>query len=259
MLRSLQSVEGLPVHATDGDIGKVHDFFFHDDTWLIRYLVVSTGHWLSGRKVLVSPQVVGAPSWEAHQVPVRLTREQVRASPDIDADKPVSRQQEVDLYQHYGWPAYWVDPGFGPWPSIMPVTQIPSPAPPEPERAKPRDRHLRSARRVRGYHLNARDGEIGHLEDFLVEVGLWVLRYLVVDTRNWWPGKQVLVSPQWLWDISEWERGVHVDLTRETIRSGPEFDRSVPVSREYEEQLYRYYGRSGYWNRDERGGRAEAA
>ena len=77
MLRSLKILLGETVVATDADIGKVHDFYFHDDTWIVRYLVVDTGHWLPGRKVLITPSALGKPDCDALTLPVALTRGQV--------------------------------------------------------------------------------------------------------------------------------------------------------------------------------------
>ncbi len=257
MLRSLKAVQGYKVLATDGDIGQVHDFYFHDDTWIIRYLIVDTGHWLPGRKVLVPPGVLGKPNWAGLSFPVNLTREQVQKSPDIDTAKPVSRQQEVDLHDHYDWPAYWIDPGIGPWPAVTPMIPIPEPASPSDTGATQKGNpHLRSVRELRGYHIHASDGEMGHVEDFIADDASWVIRYLAVDIRNWLPGKQVLISPQWPADIDHWQRRVHVSLTRESIRNCPEFHPAAPVNREYEERLYDYYGRPGYWEETDPAGKA---
>jgi hypothetical protein len=109
------------------------------------------------------------------------------------------------------------------------------------------DSHLRSTDEVTGYHIEASDGEIGHVADFLVDDETWAIRYLEVDTRNWWPGKKVLVSPHWLDNVSWPDSKVYVDLTRETIRNGPEWSDSMTVTREYENRLYDYYDRSPYW------------
>jgi PRC-barrel domain len=249
MLRSLKAVQGYKVVATDGEIGKVHDFHFHDDTWIIRYLVVDTGHWLPGRKVLVPPRALCQPNWAGLKFPVALTREQVEKSPDIDTERPVSRQQEADLHSHFGWPAYWMDPGIGPWPAVRPMVPIPAPAEPSDATTEAKaDPHLRSVRAVRGYPIHASDGEMGRVEDFIAEDTLWVIRYLVVDTHHWLPGgKQVLISPQWLREISHGQRNVQVSLTQEEIRNCPEFHPGALVNRQYEERLYDYYGRPGYW------------
>ena len=245
MLRGLKPLHESTVVATDGDIGKVHDVYFHDDTWIIRYLVVDTGHWLPDRKVLVPPSVLGQPNWSALTFPVALTRAQVQESPDIDTDKPVSRQQELDLHSHFGWPAYWIDPGFGPWPTMVPIAPIPNPVQPSETATEAKgDPHLRSVREVRGYHIHARDGELGHVEDFIADDEFWVLRYLLAATRNWLPGEQVVIAPQWLREIRYWERRVELNLTREEIRDCPAFDPAAPADHTYEARLYDYSVRS---------------
>lgn len=252
MLRSLNALKGYHIAATDGEVGKVHDFFFDDEFWIVRYLVVDTGHWLPGRKVLLTPGVLHRPEWRGLVVRVNLTREQVQDSPDIDTDKPVSRQQELELHRHYGWPYYW------PYPGIMPGFVAPVP-PPDAEEGRgsaegkdKRDPHLRSVREVTGYHVQASDGEIGHVEDFIADDESWTVRYLVVATRNWLPGRSVLVSPYWVASAISWaERKVNIIMTRENIRNSPLFDPAGLVNREYETRLYDYYGRPGYWVKPE--------
>lgn len=248
MLRSLKSLKSFRIAARDGEIGSVHDFFFDNLLWIVRYLVVDTGHWLPGRKVLLSPQVLGQPDWGETCVPVELTREQVKSSPEIDTDKPVSRQRESELHQHYGWSFYWT--GGGVWPN--PVVPLPAAVEVEPSRRteaiEQGDPHLRSMWEVLGYHIQASDGSIGHADDLIVEDATWVIRYLVVELRNWLPGRKVLIAPQWFVGPIKWaERKVHVFMTRESIRNSPLFDPQVPVNRGYEIQLYDYYGRPGYW------------
>ncbi len=255
MLRSIKELQGYTLHAVDGDIGTVHEFYFDDARWVIRYLVVDTGGWLSGRRVLISPIAIGEADWQARSLSVTLSREQVEHSPDIDADKPISRQREVEYYQYYGWPYYWAGPGLwgaGMYPYVLAVPPV-TPATAaqgeqeQPEQQEQGDPHLRSTKEVLGYRIAARDGEIGHVEDFVVDDEAWVIRWMVVDTGNWLPGRKVLVSSQWITEV-RWETTrVHVDLARETIERSPEFDPSTPVNREYEARLYDYYGRPVYW------------
>ena len=244
MLRTLKELEGYTIHATDGEIGKVHEFLFDDEQWTIRYLVVNTGNWLAERLVLITPKALGEPDWGSQSFPVSLTREQIKNSPDINANQPVSHQRELELHHYYGWPLYWA-PGVGMAPVGIPTAA--SVVEKEEASEKPGDPHLRSSRQVMKYHVHARDGEIGHVEDFIVEDGNWIIRYMVVDTRNWWPGKKVLVAPGWVDRISWVEAMVYVDLMRQRIEEGPEFDPSVPVNWQYEEKLYDYYGRPKYW------------
>jgi len=248
MLRDINGLKGCTIHATDGELGEVDDFCFDDQTWNIRYLVVRTGGWLSSRKVLISTSVLKRePDWRARALPVLLTREQVRNSPDIDTDKTVTRLHELELHKHYAWPLYWGE-GFYAG-SMSGGTLFPTSAGEEEragttqDREPPPEPHLQSTRAVTGYRLHAADGTIGHVENFILDDAKWALRYLVADTGNWLPGRKVLVSPHWIesvdWDTSE----VYVDLTRLAIEASPEYDPSQPVSEDYESALYDHYGR----------------
>ncbi len=239
MLRSVNEQLGYDLLATDGEMGKVNDILFDDETWEVRYMVVETGSWLSRRKVLIAPDALGQPQWEPKRIPVFLTMEQIEKSPDIDLDKPVSLQHQVKLHEYYSWPAYWM-----PEPShIMAPPQVPL-AEAVPEEV---DSHLRSCNEVTGYHIHALDGEIGHVEDFILDDEVWSIRYMIVDTRNWLPGRKVLISPTWIDNVSWSNRMVYVDLLSEVIENAPQYDPAVPVNREYEIRLYDYYGRPRYW------------
>jgi hypothetical protein len=246
MLLSTKRMLGFRVNAADGASGTVQDFYFDDGHWTIRYLVVSTGSWLSGRSVLISPAALGTPDGQAQVIPVTLSAEQVCSSPDIGAHPPVSRQQEQQLGLHYGWPPYWDS-------SISPLAMATLLMPPE--SANPTetagqnrgDPHLRSVAEVGKYRIFAKDGPIGHVVDFLTETDDWVIRYVVVDTRNWLPGRKVLISPAWVRRVDWSEALVHIDLDRKQIEASPEFDPTALVNREYETRLYDYYGRPAYW------------
>jgi hypothetical protein len=249
MLRSVNDLKGLNLRATDGEIGSVDQFYFDDETWTIRYLVVNAGNWLVGRMVLISPISLGTVDWAAKQLEVTLTRKQIENSPNIDTHKPVSRQHEAEFLGYYGYPFYWS--GAHLWEPVLHPADLSERTTTVEARSKPKqesiDRHLRSTNEVSGYYIQAVDGEIGHVEDFLVDEETWSIRYMVVDTRNWWAGKKVLVSPQWIDSISWKESKVHVDLSRETIKDGPEYDDSAPVTRQYEELLFGNHDRGGYW------------
>jgi hypothetical protein len=251
MLRSVNDLQGEQIHARDGDIGNVDSFLFDDESWTIRYLVVKTGNWLMGRKVLISPISIAAKQ-EENGLTLSLTRQQIKDSPDIDTDKPVSRQHEIDYSSYYGYPFYWFGPDlWGPSPRPVGATSqyAGSAAAPGTARVKQEpDSHLRSSREVIGYYIEATDGDIGHVEDFLVEDQNWAIRYVVVDTVNWWPGKKVIVSPDWVESVSWAELRVHLKLSRQSIKSAPEYDPSAGVDRDYEERLYNYYGSAKYWD-----------
>jgi sporulation protein YlmC with PRC-barrel domain len=253
MLRNVKDLRGYAIRATDGVIGKVDDFFFDDEDWGIRYLVVDTGRWLSGRKVLISPIALGHAGWMGRQLPVALTRAQVERSPDIDTRKPVSRQHEAQYFGYYGYPYYWGGAGLwgmGAYPGDL-TTQdrieedLKAHGPYTTPTAD--DCHLRSSNAVIGHHITARDGDIGHLEDLLVDDHSWAIRYLIVKTSNWWGGHRVLVPPQWIEDVSWSEAKVSVDLTRQAVKDAPLYNSAAELDRQREQAVYEHYGRPGYW------------
>ncbi len=268
MLRSVKDLEGYAVDATDGTIGHVKDFHFDDRDWVVRYLVVDAGAWLSSRKVLVSPIAIGDPDWAERLLPVRLTKEQVRNSPDIDTDKPVSRQHEMQYAGYYGYPYYWGGAGYwggGMYPYLMMpgysgsgsqqtirAEEQAAYARAEEEGRRNEDPHLRSCRAVMKYHVHASDGDIGHVDGMLVDDATWAIRYLIVNTSNWWQGHQVLVAPQWIEDVSWLDSKVSVKLTRQAIKDAPVYDPASAPDRAHEVGLHEHYGRAGYWAEDAR-------
>ena len=252
MLQNVSEMHGLKIHATDGEIGSVDQWFFDDRTWTIRYLVVDTGTWLPGKQVLISPTALGETEWFADAIHVSLTKEQIENSPGIDADKPVSREHEAEHVDRYGYAHYWrgrPDEGASPADRLR-VTGQAARNKREPGSTLPEeqgDPHLRSTKEVVGYYIEARDGDIGHVEDFLVDPATWSIKYMVVDTNNWWPGKKALVATQWIERVS-WEMTrVYVDLTQEIIKHAPEYNAETLVNRKYEDSLYEHYGRTKYW------------
>ena len=258
MLRSVNALRGFTIGATDGDVGRVEAFYFDDTSFTIRHLVVDTGGWLGGRKVLISPRALGDIDWDDRRIDAELTKAQVEKSPDIDTDRPVSRQQQIEYYRYYGYPSYWSGPYL--WGGYsFPVVSPGRSATLEHERRwewgpqESGDPHLRSSAAVIGYHIAATDGDIGHVEDFLVDDETWCIRYMVVDTSNWWFGRKVLVSSEWITRVDWSESLLRVDMTREKVKNSPEYDSSGHVQREYERRLHDYYGRPGYWSerRDE--------
>jgi hypothetical protein len=246
MLTNITFLKGLAIHATDGELGSVDDFYFDDETWGIRYLTVKTGGWLSGRQVLISPISVIQADWPRERLDVALTKRQVEKSPDIDTHKPISRQHESDYLTYYGYNYYWGGPylwgpGYEPAALAMPAKE------PSRARSASADAHLRSTAAVTGYHVDATDGEIGHVDGFVIDDETWAIRYVEVATRNWLPGKKVLVSPAWIERVSWTDSKVYAGLTREAIKDAPEYLLSRPLTRDYESRLYFHYGRPPYW------------
>jgi len=247
LLRNVTRLRNFEIRARDGEVGTLDQFYFDDETWAIRYLVVNTGIWLSGRLVLVSLLALHQAAWESRRLDVTLTKKQVEDSPPIDTHQSVSRQHEAGYPGYYGDPSYWAAPNYPAALAVRKEAVAEAEALQANAGKEPADTHLRSTDAVTGYHIEAADGEIGHVRDFIVDDETWDIRYLEVDTQNWWPGKKVLVSPQWIKRVSWLDSKVYVDLTRETIQNGPEWIESIPVTREYEHRLYDYYARSPYW------------
>jgi sporulation protein YlmC with PRC-barrel domain len=243
-------IKGYTIAATDGRLGTVSDFLFDDASWKIRWLVVDTGTWLSGRKVLLPPTVLRHPDANEREFSVALTMQQIKDSPDIDSDQPVSRQLETSVYDYYGWSPYWgMDlymGGYGYAGGAMLASPylesrwreetIPD------TRQDDGDPHLRSIAAVTGYHIHASDGEIGHVRDFILEDADWSIHFLVVDTKNWWAGKTVLVSPHAAREISWHDRLVNLSVDRETVKSSPAYDATTTVDGAYEKRFHDHYG-----------------
>ncbi len=263
MLHDINKLENYKISATDGEIGQVKDFYFDDDNWAVRYLIAETGTWLSSRKVLISPISLQAPDFLAHTLAVSITKAQVENSPNIDTDKPVSRQNEELYLSYYNYPAYWG--GGGMWgEGLYPYAMAPDYAgygvdrverereleahlADQRERHRNDDPHLRSCNATIGHHIHATDGEIGHVAGFVVDDQTWAIRYLIIDTSNWWIGQKVLVAPHWITGVNWAEQSVTVGLSREFIKNAPAYDAAAELTRDQELSLYRHYGRRGYW------------
>ncbi|MDN3920499.1 PRC-barrel domain-containing protein [Roseateles violae] len=257
MLNRVERINGATIAASDGAIGSVKEFYFDDERWVIRYLVVDTGGWLSERKVLISPYAIRQPLAAAGApIEVRLTREQVRLSPDIDTHQPVSRRHERDYAGYYAYPDYWggVDLwAMGGYP-ILPPPEAALPGEPrhpprEEEAVAPEDVHLRSSEHVSGYDIEASDGSIGHVKDFIFDDESWAISYLLVDTRNWWPGgRKVLIATDWI-DSIDWSQSrVCVKLSREQVKASPEYEEAMVIDRAYEQRLHEAFERRAYWD-----------
>ncbi len=243
MLTQASAMNGYSIQASDGKIGTVSDLLFDDDTWLVRWLVVDVGDWLLGRKVLLPSTALGHLNREEEQFSVRLSQQQIKASPDIDTNLPVSRHMETDIYDYYGWRPYWPNGlylgGFG-YPSDS-FASTPDSAD-GPGGVAPIDRHLRSAHEIKGCHIHATDGEIGHVDDLLIEDGDWSIHYLSVETSNWWTGKDVLISPRSVQDIDWQERVISLDVDRARVKGSPPYAPTTQLDRIYENQFHDYYG-----------------
>jgi hypothetical protein len=251
MIRTIKQIRGRTLAAQDGHIGHITDLFFDDAFWHVRYFVVATGSGPDQRKVLIAPEAVRPADWTEENFPVDLTMDQVRRSPRVETDQPVSRQQEQELRGHYGWPMYW-DMGLGLGgviagvpPPVIPVRTATTDQPPG-------NPNLRSAETTLGYRLEATDGAIGHVEEFLVDERSWQIRYLVVDTRNWLPGRMVVIAPAWI-ESTDWaRRHLVVNLTKDAIKHSPPYDPDLQWNPAYSAELHEHYRRPHYtdWDKE---------
>lgn len=237
MKRNLNGLLGYTMKGTDGEIGKVRDFYFDDETWDIRHVILKTGSWFSSRDVLISPKAILESDWKDGILPVNLTMKQMLESPEIDTDKPVSRQQEIEIYGHNLWQPYWGNDFyttglggiFGSEHQIAPneAEETEDKLKPTSVKSSPDDHHLRSAHVVTGFHIHAIDGKIGHVVDFIMDDQTWKILCLAIDTHQWIGGQKVLLPVRNIKGI-EWENSsVYVDEKTDSIKTSPLFDRSV--------------------------------
>ncbi len=265
MLRNMQDLEGFTIGATDGVIGQVKDFYFDDESWVIRYLVVETDRSGSRKRVLISPISLLQPNWPERVLPASISRAQVDASPDIDTEKPVSRQHEMGYLGYYGYANYWGGGGLwggGLYPDMLQAGQGPEASGRSAVRNLHKrkigtldyasrhpagDPHLRSANDVMRYYVHATDGDIGHVQGIVIDDKTWAIHYVIVNTSNWWLGHQVLIAPEWIDDIYWAECKLMVALTRRSLKDAPKYDPKALPNHEQERLLHAHYGHSGYW------------
>jgi len=267
MFRSLSDLEKCSIGATDGEIGRVKDCYFDDKSWVLRYFVVETGAWLANRCVLISPISVSKADWPAKSLPVAITKKQVEDSPSIDSDLPVSRQHEMSYLGYYGYPYYWGGAGLwgaGAFPGLLlsgvgyggtdsayrqaQAQGARADAEADAERHSHEDHHLRSGNAMLRYRIHASDGDLGHVRELLIDEDSWAVRYLIADTSNWWLGHRVLISPQWIQNVSWADEQVDVNLTRAAVKTAPPYLPDQPLDRPLEKAVFSHHQREGYWS-----------
>ena len=234
MLRNLKSVMRHVLVTTDGKLDGCRDFLFDDRDWVVRYVVADTRRWRPGRKVLLSPMVLGRPDWESRHIPVMLSKAEIETSPDLAEDAPVSKAYETRWHEHYGFAPYWGASRIGSSAARHIV---------ENEVDAEHEEHLCSVAEVGDYHVLARDGRAGRVVDFIVDDETWAIRWLAVGTRRWPSRRDVLIEPRSVTAIRWADRDVFVDLTKRALAECPEYDPDAPVNRATATLLWDYGGR----------------
>ena len=250
MLMAVSALKDYTILAGDSRLGTVSDVLFDDESWSIRWLVADTGDWLTDRKILIHPSAIGWIDHDRRDLPVAMTKSQVEKSPSLSRDRPVSMQMQGQLYDYYGWDPVWGGSGyFGGGLGMMGSSAYSGMgAPPRPNghAANDGDPHLRSTTAVTGSHIEATDGEIGHVENMLIDDTRWYVRYLIVDTKNWWFGKHVLISPYAVKGIRWSDHSMTLDVTRQRVKDSPAWDPIAMIDQVYEKKLHGHYGWGGY-------------
>ena len=260
ILTTMNNLRGYELQATDGKLGKIDALYFDEDTWKVRYLVVNVGNWLMRQYVLLTPDCIEYVDREQETVVVSLTKDQIENSPDIDTQKTISREKEEMLHDYYAWVPYWrtmpVAAAGAPYgvPLASGALMMPGTAQSDqtveerPERSL--ESTLRSTKEVKGYNIYANNGEIGHVETFLVDSLHWVIRYVIVDTGKWLPGRQVLIAPMWVSGMRWADSEMYLDLTKEQVETSPEYVAERYIYRDYETRLYDHYDQPPYWHKE---------
>ncbi|WP_141732855.1 hypothetical protein [Oligoflexus tunisiensis] len=252
MLYPATTVTGLGIQAIDGLFGAVSDLYFDDVTWIVRYLVVDTGSWLSGRKVLISPEALTGIHRDANVLTTTLTQQQIKDSPPSDSEKTVSRQHEECLSEYYGWSPYWLTPSsVYRWPNIYPHSSLPpdgtlpsgigKEARARVDAKRSEEIHLRSFKEIKGYGIGATDGNIGELDDLLFGSHDWRITHLIADSRKWWPGGQVILDRSMVDDIVWADRKIQVAMTQDEVRQAPPYDPDRILTDQYQKEVSKYY------------------
>ena len=228
MLLSARELTGYTVLARDGRLGTIEDFHFNSRDWVIQYVIVNSLDWPIGRWLLMPPSAVERTDLEASVLLVNVTKGDVKKSPCVDTSDPVSRRQEIGSAHCHESPTYWDRflGGVGPDSTPVGVQAAKTFESHEVSSAKPTPQ---SAKEVFGFRIFSRDGEVGLLEDLIVESETWAVNYLLllVTTRNWPPGGKALLAPCWITCVARHTCEIRVDLKNETIRNSPEFSPEV--------------------------------
>jgi hypothetical protein len=241
----VRRVEDFAVRSSEGKIvGKVSDFLFDDLSWIIRYLVIDTSKTLGRQQVVVLTLSIAHIDWENRVIPVNLTTHNVKESPEIPAGTPIPRQIEQKIYQYYGRTPYW---GAGTSLGAQAIADIVNNQKGglvDKLTKNVFDSHLRSIQALSMFKMASSTGEIGRIVDFLTESNIWFIRYLVIERSD---RSHVLFSPQWIQEVNWPDEMMVTELNRGLIEKMPSYEYGTPVSRTFEEELFRHFDKTPYW------------
>ncbi|HKL11973.1 MAG TPA: PRC-barrel domain-containing protein [Halanaerobiales bacterium] len=256
MLANTEELKGFDVYSEDEEIGKIEDYYFDKDYWVTRYLAVDTGNWLVERDVLISPESIDNIDYGNGNIKLNIPTEKIENSPPVIKEEPLLRTKEKDLADYFSWPYYWNGTGSSkpgvsgmvPNNLIREITIKENMNKKSPNSNKDEVKAgLRSVNKMINYDIHAVDGRIGHVEKFILDDDNWLVRYIVVETKNFLPGKKVVLAPEWITDIDWVREEVAFNLKKEEIKNAPEYDPVIPVSELYEKKLYEHYDKEKYW------------
>lgn len=240
MLFAVSGLIGCSVEASDGAVGAIKDFLFDAENWKIRWMEVEPGERLMGRRVLIHPSSIepldvsaprgGLPMLSFQHTPsvsLWLTKEKIEAAPAPPEQAPVTREIESQLCAYYGFDPDWADADGA-------------------AAGDSGDRRLVSAVSVKGCHVHATDGDFGHVENLLADDVKWDIRYLVIATRNWLPGRHVVLAPHAVTGVETGKGRVDVNVTEEQVKSSPEWDPLTIADEVAEASFHRHFGWPGH-------------
>jgi len=240
MLKRANTIRGYRLTAPDGEIGAVNDFFFDQEDWTIRYVMVKAEEWLPDRRVLIAPAEFDAPDWSRKVLPISLTKEKIKNSPKIPLDLPISRAHEIALADYYAWQPYWITP-------VKEAKQSERAIPPE---SCPRtdsrldydsDIRLHGLQEIKGYRVCSVDGRVGYVEDLGVETADCQIRYLIVDGWDLYPGRHFVVPTSYADSLDWMNIEIRISLSRKEIQTAPELNPDVPFNPKCETEFDAFY------------------
>jgi len=249
MLHSYNDLSGYAIRAADGQKGRVDDIYFDDSNWQIRYLVVKSGFLLTGRQGLISNELMGHPDTGTQELPVALSKEEVADAAPAEAEEPVSKQARPGVAADVpAWPSFLVGTGYPYSPNLaMDQLGMEHPAPLEPSTFRQGDPHLRSMAEVKGYAAGATDGDMGSVLDFLIDPDGWHVRYFVIDTGNWLPGRRVVATTRWISRVDWADQKIHLDVDGQTVKDAPRFKDLDHHKRSDAQEAIERHGNVGFW------------